>query len=58
MQSDTKKQTLITDEQRQSHEWIILIRKLRCIGLHASADRLKQILDFVKLQNGHDTDIS
>lgn len=58
MQSDTETPTLLTDDQRELREWIMLIRKLRRIGLHASADRLKQILHLAKLQNGPETDIS
>lgn len=51
MQCGTESPNLITDEQRESHEWLMLMRKLRRIGLHEAAARLKQTLDLAKLRN-------
>lgn len=49
MQSDTEGQNVIFDEQRESHGWILLMRKFRSLGLDEAADRLEQALDTSRL---------
>ncbi len=48
MQTKTEHRTasskIISDEQRQTHEWAVLVRKLRGIGLNDAANRLAATL--------------
>lgn len=53
MQPENETRNVVTDEQRQSHEWNLLTRKLRSIGLAESAARLEQALDASRLRNEH-----
>ena len=45
MQRQPENRKLVTDEQREWHEWKLLARKLRCIGLYEAALRLERALD-------------
>ena len=45
MQREPENRKLVTDKQREAHEWKLLTRKLRCIGLNEAALRLERALD-------------
>lgn len=44
MQRRPEERKIITDDQREAHEWTLLTRKLRRIGLNDSAARLERAL--------------
>lgn len=54
MQRESEIRKVVTDEQRESHEWRLLIRKLRAIGLAESAARLETALAASPLQSEPD----
>lgn len=45
MQRELENRKLVTDAQREAHEWKLLTRKLRRVGLNEAALRLERALD-------------
>lgn len=54
MQRAPESLNVVTEEKRESHEWILLTRKLRSIGSAEAAVQLEKALDTFRVQSRHD----